>query len=855
MSPLQSFSQCQPKKNTRHPGNAPLTPGPFFLFALQLWRAYLRQRHEAVKGLPINHPEVEALNNTYNRALVTMHKMPRIWIEFLEFLIAQHLITRTRRAFDRALMSLPVTQHDRIWVLYLRFIAQPGIPVETALRVYRRYLKLEPTHAEEYIAYLKAAERWGEAARQLAAVVNDEGFRSLEGKSRHALWLELCDVITKHPTEVEGIRVDAILRSGIRRYTDEVGKLWTALADYYTRRGMFEKARDIYEEGITSVVTVRDFSFVFDALTQFEEALISAQMENASEEGEVDGDEDQDGKDFVLKDNGDDLDLRLARLEHLLERRPELLSSVVLRQNPHNVHEWHKRAKLFAKDPAKQIMTYTEAVKTVLPDKAVGKLFTLWLAFAKLYERHGDLENARVIFEKAAQVRFVYVDDLASIWAEWVETELRHKNYKTALDLARRATAQPARSRTRGEEGGLPVQDRLYRSNRLWALRVDMEESLGSPETVRQAYKASMDLKVATPQMILNFAAYLKENEYFEEAFSAYERGVSLFKYPHVKDIWVAYLSDFVGRYGGKKVERARDLFRQACEEAPPEECRSLFLQYAAYEEKYGLARNAMGVYELAMKKLPESERLGVYEIYLARASEFFGVGKVREIYESAIEAEPPFGMSDADTVAMCLRYAELERKLGEIDRARAILVHAAAMADPRLAPLFWKEWNEFEVRHGNEETFREMLRIKRSVITANSQQHFNTAVIDAAAVAAGPSGAASVAAATGIKRKADDMAALEEELMGQEDAALAPGGLIPGTRVPGFVSAGVIQQTRDQQAGGETVVPENPEDIDLGDDGEGEENEEDIRVETKAVPDAVFGSMGDKLKKQKTDT
>ena len=32
---------------------------------------------------------------------------------------------------------------------------QPGVPPETALRVYRRYLRLEPMHAEEYIAYLK----------------------------------------------------------------------------------------------------------------------------------------------------------------------------------------------------------------------------------------------------------------------------------------------------------------------------------------------------------------------------------------------------------------------------------------------------------------------------------------------------------------------------------------------------------------------------------------------------------------------------------------------------------------------------------------------------------------------------
>jgi pre-mRNA-splicing factor SYF1 len=40
-----------------------------------------------------------------------------------------------------------------------KFLMQPKIPVETAVRVYRRYLKYEPTHKEEYIAYLKAKVR------------------------------------------------------------------------------------------------------------------------------------------------------------------------------------------------------------------------------------------------------------------------------------------------------------------------------------------------------------------------------------------------------------------------------------------------------------------------------------------------------------------------------------------------------------------------------------------------------------------------------------------------------------------------------------------------------------------------
>ena len=85
----------------------------------QLWSAYLTERRTEVRGLPVDHPRVTAMNNTYERALVTMHKMPRVWLDYLQHLMQQFLVTQTRRAFDRALCSLPITQHDRVWQLYL----------------------------------------------------------------------------------------------------------------------------------------------------------------------------------------------------------------------------------------------------------------------------------------------------------------------------------------------------------------------------------------------------------------------------------------------------------------------------------------------------------------------------------------------------------------------------------------------------------------------------------------------------------------------------------------------------------------------------------------------------------------
>ena len=70
----------------------------------------------------------------------------------------------------------------------------------------------------------------------------------------------------------------------------------------------------------------------------------------------------------------------------------------------------------------------------------------------------------------------------------------------------------------------------------------------------------------------------------------------------------------------------------------------------------------------------------------------------------------------------MCQRYANLERKLGEVDRARAIYMHGSQEVDPRTNEGFWSTWHDFEVAHGNEDTFREMLRVKRSVKAHFSQ-------------------------------------------------------------------------------------------------------------------------------------
>lgn len=52
--------------------------------------------------------------------------------------------------------------------------------------------QLSPENAEEYIDYLRSVGRLDEAAVRLAAVVNDEGFVSKEGKSNYQVGVCMC---------------------------------------------------------------------------------------------------------------------------------------------------------------------------------------------------------------------------------------------------------------------------------------------------------------------------------------------------------------------------------------------------------------------------------------------------------------------------------------------------------------------------------------------------------------------------------------------------------------------------------------------------------------------------------------
>jgi pre-mRNA-splicing factor SYF1 len=903
----------------------------------KLWKRHLRVWIDMSNNNKNGHPKrrriisKRRLQSTFERALFTLHKMPRIWEWYLEWMVKYYgttQITQTRRLFNRALTSLPVTQHDKIWKHYLRYVTPNTtttttnnnnlLPQETTLRVMRRHAHyFDPSAKESLVDVCLQYERYGEAAELLLDLINaTTSSTTTTTCSRHDLWMKFSNLCTHHPTEIQqqttNIDFDAIIRGVLQgnnngwkpllttqegdseqsdnslqfhHFVQEMeGTLWNQLAEYYVRQGEFDMARSIYEEGLNEVCRVRDFSILFDAYVKLEEGVVEAMMELLNEEDDEEEEEETASSNDEVGDwdilvgtttsatttttassnkatTDADMELALARAEHLTARRPLLLNRVLLRQNPHNVGEWLHRSELYRKQRDQTqlaIAALQEALDTVDAYKAVnGMPSQIVLQLASLYEKEQhDVDKARELYNRICNQHvfaFKHVDDLAQCHAAWVELELRQERWDDALRIARAAVASPSPQDVRqgSMTAGRAARRGLSKSLRLWDLLLDLEESLGTVATTKDSYDRAMELKVATPMHVLNFCSFLTDRKYFEESFTAYERGVELFTFPGVKLIWKSYLEAFVKRFGGTKMERARDLFERCVEACPPEECSEFYMMNGKFEEDYGLTKRALGVYKAMCQRVPPDEKYTAYQLYIAKTTKYMGVPATRDIYQEAISA-----LKDSPAAQMCLDFAKMETSLQEIERARAVLAYGAQLADPRRDPEYWKAWHEFEVSHGNEETFREMLRVKRSVQAAFSTVNYN---------------AAEMSAGSAVENLTDQEAmSMLAEREGVEVQSQ--------TRVEGFVqqkrSAGLAQleDVEDRVAklrkatAGADVGPEREKQQEQGDDEidlddiEEEENVEQGSsaavkdVSTKSVPAAVFGGLAAEQQKESSE-
>jgi pre-mRNA-splicing factor SYF1 len=308
-------------------------------------------------------------------------------------------------------------------------------------------------------------------------------------------------------------------------------------------------------------------------------------------------------------------------------------------------------------------------------------------------------------------------------------------------------------------------------------------------------------------------------------------------------------------RYGGTKLERARDLFQRCIDACPPDDCIEFFLLDGKFEEEHGLTKRALGVYRQMCTKVSADDKYTAYQLYIAKTAKILGQTATRDIYQSAIQ-----NLDDDSASRLCLDFADMETSLQEIERARAVLVYGAQMADPRRNEEYWNKWNEFEIANGNEETFREMLRIKRSVEAAFSTVNYNAAEM---------SGAATKQAETLSNDEALRMIAEREGVQLDQTSTTISGfvrasGSGAGKRSAQAASLDEVEErvaklrkaTAKKNQSIQNEIDGDDDEIDIEDELDAEEKADEAtndnkdgratikNVCTKEVPDAVFGGL-----------
>ena len=200
----------------------------------KLWFNFLEESWNYCIEYPITDDRFKMVNELHEGSLIYMHKMPWIWLDYAKFLGKQKLVWAIWSVYDRALSSLSLLQNKLIWGAYFEW-ADIIDSASLKKHLYERYVIYDPSSIEDYLNFLIEEAYVKEAAYLYLKMIQDPNFKSKWGDSKHSLWMQLCEILAKNPEIMPN--AEEIIWHGLRKYSDEVGKLWIYLADYFSRLG------------------------------------------------------------------------------------------------------------------------------------------------------------------------------------------------------------------------------------------------------------------------------------------------------------------------------------------------------------------------------------------------------------------------------------------------------------------------------------------------------------------------------------------------------------------------------------------------------------------------------------------
>ncbi|KAF2686581.1 putative cell cycle control protein [Lentithecium fluviatile CBS 122367] len=350
------------------------------------------------------------------------------------------------------------------------------------------------------------------------------------------------------------------------------------------------------------------------------------------------------------------------------------------------------------------------------PEEAV------WSAYIKLEKRHGEFERARAIFE-----RFTVVHPEPKNWIKWAKFEEDNGTSDLVRDVFGTAVE------TLGDE---------FMDEKLFMAYAKFEAKMKEFERARAIYKFALDRMPRSKAIHLHKAFTTFEKQYgdrdgIEDVILSkrrvhYEEQIK--ENPKNYDAWIdfARLEEASGN-----VDRVRDVYERSIAQIPPTQEKRhwrryiyLWLFYAIYEETVSRdIERTRQIYQECLRLLPHKrftfakvwlmaahfeirqgqltaarkllgQSIGMcpkdklFKGYIDLELKLFEFNRCRQLYTKYIE----WNGANCQT---WIKFAELERGLDDLDRARAIFELAVEEPQLDMPELLWKAYIDFEEAEG----------------------------------------------------------------------------------------------------------------------------------------------------------
>lgn len=346
------------------------------------------------------------------------------------------------------------------------------------------------------------------------------------------------------------------------------------------------------------------------------------------------------------------------------------------------------------------------------PDEAA------WMAYVKLEKRYGEFDRARSIFE-----RFTIVHPEPRNWIKWARFEEENGTSQLVRDVYGVAIE------TLGED---------FMDEKLFIAYARFEAKLKEYERARAIYKYALDRmprsrSTALHKSYTTFEKQFGNREGVEDVILAKRRvqyEEELCEQPKNYDIWFDFAR--LEETGGD-VDRIRDVYERAIAQIPPSQEKRhwrryiyLWIFYALWEEMENQdAERARQIYQECLKLIPHKKwtfakiwimkaqfevrqmqlqaarkTLGqaigmcpkdkLFRGYIEIEKQLFEFARCRTLFEKQLEWNPSHSQAWID-------FAELERSLDDLERARAIFELGTDQPTLDMPELVWKAYIDFE--------------------------------------------------------------------------------------------------------------------------------------------------------------